>query len=204
MGTHAQCSHGAPDRPPQTLLAVEVGGFRLALTRNPASARPRQTRPFGLGAVAGLTVATLALAGASAAPRPDLPSRYLVTVDVPPPVAHAVRPTGRPAPVRATKRAAPVVAAADASFQAADLPYVAHAMATGEFQEWEGADGALRFLTAGPARVEGGRTCRDMALLVRLAEGGSRVRSAERCTTEPVRDTAPPADLTAQDPVLQD
>ena len=65
---------------------------------------------------------------------------------------------------------------------------MARALATGAMEEWEGTDGQRRFLTAGPARVADGRTCRAMALLVRLADGGSHVRSGERCTTAPVSD----------------
>lgn len=203
MGTPA---HRTPDagRPIRTILAVELGGFRLALTRDADSARPAQARPFGLGAFAGLTLATLALAGASAAPRPDAPIRYVVSVDVPPPVAQVARPAPRPSLGRFVRKPPPVSAVEDTSFDAADAPYIARAMATGALQEWEGADGQLRFLTAGPPRTAGGRTCRDMALLIRLAEGGSRVRSAERCTTEPVSAAAQPAEPPEEHPVLQD
>lgn len=182
--------HAAPEPRPRTLLALEVGGFRLSLTRTGSAAGPAQARPFGVGAFTGLAVATLALAGASAAPRPEALTRYTVSVDVPAPVARVVRPAPRPSPGRVSSKAVAAAAPVDAPFEGADAPYVARAMATGAFQEWMGADGQLRFLTAGPARTEGVRTCRDLALLIRLAEGGSRVRSAERCTTEPVNDAA--------------
>ena len=184
----------APEPRTQTLLAFQIGGLRLALTRDGSTVRRPTARPFGMGAFTGLAVATLALAGASAAPRPEALARYSVSVDVPARVARAARPTARPSPGRIARLATPVAPAIDVPFEGPDAPYVARAMATGAFQEWEGADGQLRFLTAGPARAEGGRTCRDMALLIRLAEGGSRVRSAERCTTEPVSDPAPAAD----------
>jgi len=190
----------------RTLIALEIGGLRLALTRTGSAARSAQTRRFGMGAFTGLAVTTLALAGASAAPQPQpqAVTRYTVTVDVPAPIARAVKATPRPASGRINKPRIAEGIAADAPFGLEDAPNVARAMTTGAFQEWEGADGQLRFLTAGPARAEGGRTCRDMALLIRLAEGGSRVRSVERCTTAPVSDAARPADPPEEQAVLQD
>lgn len=170
---------------PRTLLAIEIGGVRLALTSADRPGRP-WSRPFALGAVAGLGAATLALAGASAMPQAAVPIRYTVRQVVPDrPVARLVQSQPRVAPGRARSHAKPV---APTPFGDQAAPYVVRAMATGELQEWDDDAGRHRFLTAGPARIEGGRTCRAMALLTHLADGGSHVRSAEHCVTGAVVD----------------
>lgn len=162
----------------RTFLALEIGSVRFALTTTGEGSR----LPFAAGALTGLGAMTLALAGATAAPRIAEPHRYSVTLAVPDPVARPVgRATRTPAAGVKAKRAAALMATP--AFGAGDERYVREAMATGAMQEWTDSAGQLRFLTAGPARVSGERTCRDMALLVRLGEGGSRVRSAERCFT---------------------
>ncbi len=194
-----------------TSWGIEIGRLRLAVTRTrdartvgravaPPRPVPRAASPFAAGALAGMGAVALLVVGASAE-RPSAGSdRYMISVPVPGP---AVRHLARPAPrKRAPGRATPPAAAlagdpSGETFDAGDEPYVARAMATGAFQEWEDAAGQRRFLTAGPARFADGRSCRAMALLVRLAEGGSHVRSAQRCTTGPVSD-APPPDVVAE------
>lgn len=188
--------------PPRTLIACEIGRYRLALTSAArAGDRASGTRPFAAGALASLGVATLALAGASAAPRPEAALRYSVSVAVPaPPPRNLARSVRSHAPGRIAKPVTPATPApAPGPFGAEDAPYVIRAMTTGAFQEWDDDLGQHRFLTAGSARVEGGQTCRNMALLVRLADGGSRVRSAEHCTTGPVSDAPTPATPDGQD-----
>lgn len=179
--------------------SVEIGRLRFAVTRarevaeaRPLAAPTRSAWPFSAGALAGVGTVALLVAGASAAPRDVLSAHYLVSVPVPtatqPRVVRAVprkASAGRVVP-RAVKTTS------GAEFDAGDEAYVARAMTTGAFQEWEDGTGQRRFLTAGPARAEGGRFCRDMALMVRLAEGGSRVRSATRCTTDPVSEPTSP------------
>ncbi|WP_375392506.1 hypothetical protein [uncultured Sphingomonas sp.] len=185
----------------RTSWDVELGGLRFGITRTretqtagdavvpTRAARPAW--PLAIGAFAGVSALGLAVMGATAAVRPDLPARYMVSMPVPalapPPRAHHVH---RPAPVR-TGAAAVSPADARDGFAAGDAPYVARALRTGAFQEWSDADGQHRFLTAGPGRAGAdGKTCRDLALLVRLADGGSHVHAAQRCTAEPVSDAA--------------
>lgn len=184
----------------RTRWGVEIGRLQFAVTRTrevegtpPGAAPPppRPAWPFAAGAAAGVGALALLVAGASAAPRDILSARYMVSVPIPPPAVRVARPAPRkPA---ATGRAVPRPAAASGEhFDAGDEPYVARAMATGAFQEWEDDVGQRRFLTAGPARAAGGRFCRDLALLVRFTEGGSHVRSAKRCTTGPISEPTPP------------
>lgn len=188
----------------RTSWGVELGGLRLAVTRTDEQrplgpvvwppAPPRRA-PFVAGALAGVGAVALLVVGASAAPRPALPGHYLVSVPVPAP-ARVARPRPRAAVGQSTKPKAamvPLAAMAGDRLDAADEPHVARAMATGSLQEWEDQWGQRRFLTAGPARVAGGRACRDLALLIRLAEGGSHVRSIERCTAATAL-AAPPGD----------
>lgn len=191
------CPDEGVARRSHTRWGVELGGFRCAVTRtretcNQPSALRRsasRARAFTAGALTGIGGVTLLVVGASAAPGVFTPVRYLVSVPVPDVVSHAVRTAPRKAaPGRATRSSPVADAFTGDRFAAADEPYVARAMATGAFQEWEGADGLPRFLTAGPAHPGNGRVCRDLALLVRLADGGSHVRSAERCTTGPISD----------------
>ena len=186
----------------RTSWDVELGDLRFGITRTretqtagDAAVPTRAARPgwpLAIGAFAGVSALGLAVMGATAAVRPDLPARYMVSMPVPalapPPRAHHVR---RPGPART---ATPALSIADArdGFAAGDAPFVARALRTGAFQEWSDADGERRFLTAGPARAgPDGQTCRDLALLVRLADGGSHVHAAQRCTAEPVSDAAP-------------
>lgn len=193
--------HPSPTIRSHTSWSVELGRLRFAVTRvreaergMPVVAPRRSAWPFGAGALTGVGTVALLVAGASAAPRDMIAARYSVSVPVPTPVEHRVvraivrKPVGRTVP-----RA--IALASGERFDANDEPYVTRAMATGAFQEWDDALGQHRFLTAGPARLENGRYCRNMALLVRLAEGGSRVRSATRCTTQPVADAPPPLDV---------
>lgn len=184
----------------RTAWDVEIGRLRFAVSRTretrsvgsagPAARPPRTVGSFASGAVAGIGAVALLVVGASAAPRPPAP--YLVSVPIPAPAQRAlVRPTHHTVVAgRSSPRA--VVTMAPAAFDRADEPYVVKAMATGAFQEWEDVLGQRRFLTAGPAHVAGGRYCRDMALLVRLAEGGSHVRSATSCKPMPVSTALPP------------
>ena len=186
-----------------TSWGIEIGRLRLAVTRTrdartvgravaPPRPVPRAASPFAAGALAGMGAVALLVVGASAE-RPTA-SRYMVSVPVPGP---AVRHLARPAPRKRAPAPTPPAAAlagdpSGETFDVGDEPYVAKAMATGAFQEWEDAAGQRRFLTAGPAHFADGRSCRAMALLVRLAEGGSHVRSAQRCTTGPVSDAPLP------------
>lgn len=190
-----------------TRWGFEIGSLRVAVTRTRAghgvaaaamSAPTTGVRPAGpllIGAFAAVGALTLLVAGATAAPRPAGPVRYMVSVPIP--VAAAVartRPhriaTGRAAARRAVAapRLATATPSSDEPFGAADAPHVARAMTTGAFQEWEDAAGRRRFLTAGPARAAGGRFCRTLALMVRAPEGTSHVRTIERCGTGPVPD----------------
>ena len=195
-----------------TRWAVEIGRFRVAVTRTRetrgaglvppwlprAAARPFW--PIATGAFASISALALLVVGAGAT-RPVETGRYMLSVPVPSaPVRHVARSHHRPAPGLAAPRtlAPPNMTAGGDPFEAADKLYVDQAMQTGAFQEWRDAAGQQRFLTAGPPRAVGGKTCRDMALLIRFAEGGSRVHTAERCTTAPVSD-ADPAPLPATD-----
>ena len=179
--------------------SIEFGRFRIAVTRTRAmpAARPRASA-FAAGALAGVGGVALLVVGANAAPQPAATVRYMVSVPVPAAARHLVRATPK-APVAGRQTPKPAAALTGERFDAADEPHVARAMATGAFQQWEDADGMPRFLTAGPARFTNGRACRDLALLVRLAGGGSHVRSVERCTTGPVTDDLPAADATVGD-----
>lgn len=185
----------------RTSWTVEIGRLRFAFSRIrevdidfPSPAPARSAWPFSAGALAGVGTVALLVAGAGAAPREQIAAHHMVSVPVPTAVAPYVtrraspRPAGRAVP-RATAR---ITTSSGERFDAEDEPHVARAMTTGAFQEWDDALGQHRFLTAGPARVEDGLHCRNMALLVRLAEGGSRVRSATRCTKAPVSEQAPP------------
>ena len=190
---------------------VEVGAFRVAVTRTRETHHyalptlrpaPSRARTFAAGALAGVGGVALLVVGANAAPRPVSPISYMVSVPVPTAARHvAPRAPRATAPGRQTPRK--VTAPAGDRFDPADEPHVAQAMATGAFQQWEDANGLPRFLTAGPARFSNGRACRDLALLIRFANGGSHVRSAERCTTGPVTDDIAPA-ATGQDQAAQD
>ena len=187
--------------------SVEIGRLRFAVTRErevergfPAAAPSRSAWPFSAGALTGVGTVALLVAGASAAPRDMIAARYMVSVPVPAAVVpHVARRASSKPAGRTVARATSIGLSSGERFDAADAPYVARAMATGAFQEWDDALGQHRFLTAGPARVEDGRYCRNMALLVRLAEGGSRVHSATRCTTEPVSEPPERSDIEGLD-----
>lgn len=185
----------------RTRWGVEIGGLQLAVTRTREERRrgdgvTRSARgPWGIaiGAFASLSALALLVVGAGAA-RPESQARYSVVVPVPEVAAPAVRRVApaTPRPTVGVVAAKPVMTL-DKAFGSADEPYVARALASGAFQEWEDAAGQRRFLTAGPARIAGGRACRNLALLIRLPDGGSRVRSAERCIAAPLIEDMPDA-----------
>jgi hypothetical protein len=56
------------------------------------------------------------------------------------------------------------------------------ALASGELQSWEdGTTGQRGFVVVGPAQIEGGRTCRDVSILIREDGAQNRVNRDHRC-----------------------
>ena len=186
----------------RTRWALEIGRLRVEITRTreahtvgvPATglaARPASFWPVVAGTFVSVSAFALVVFGARATQRPPDRPRYIVSVAVPAAPHVAETPRRRPAIGREAPPMEVQATARDSHFDFDEEPHVAAAMRTGELQEWLGDDGQRRFLTAGPASAEGDRRCRDLALLTRLAEGGSHVRALHRCTTATVGD--PPA-----------
>ncbi len=214
-----------PYRDPETVVqsrsnwSVEVGRHRLSVTRTrerrviggaggaPARAARRSIWPVAAGVFTTVSAFGLVVVGAVATPRLAERARYAVSVPVPTTdrmtaASPAHLASGR-TPSRLAALSRPAGDASSTRFEAGDEPHVAAAMASGEFQEWRDAAGQLRFLTAGTARTDAGRHCRDLALLTHLAGGGSHVVSERRCTSAELRD-APAATVDAATDVPDD
>ena len=186
----------------RTSWGLEIGHHRMAVTRmrearvvgrhaefGAARSAVRPVWPLAIGTFASVSAFGLFVFGAVAS-EPLLPqfARYSLIVPVPArsetpvitiPIRHARKV--RTAVPPTTALPAQDAISSGTRFEAADEPYVAKAMRTGELQEWLGADGQRRFLSAGAEQVDGDRHCRELALLVRRTDGNNQAYGARRC-----------------------
>ena len=160
----------------------------------------RSTRPFAIGALAGVSALGLLALGAIAPARLALAGRPRYSVSVPLAPRSAKHIAGRAPHVSRIRVAAGEaallppddvnVARPPLGTSSEDL-YIERAMRTGQLQEWLGVDGQRRFLNVGPEQEDGDRYCRDMVMLIRRADGRSETRSSRRCLTDRVAKSAP-------------
>lgn len=190
----------------RTSWGIELGRHRLAVTRmreartvgGADAARdrpttPRSVWPVAIGTFASVSAFGLIVFGAVASEPLSFAGhqRYSLSVPLPARSARATPDRSTRPPKARVAAAIPPAVTLDDGADGSALPiladeiYVARAVRTGEFQEWLGADGQRRFLSAGPEQVDGDRRCRALALLIRRADGGNEVRNSRHCTDAP-------------------
>lgn len=191
----------------RTSWGIEVGRHRMAVTRMREArtvggtdaprgqpTTPKSIWPIAIGTFASVSAFGLIVFGAVASEPLPFVGHQRYSVSVPLPAPSAKQTTGHPAHapkariVTMIAPATPLADDADASAHRPALPdevYVARAVRTGELQEWLGADGQRRFLSAGPEQVDGDQRCRALALLIRRTDGGNEVRNSRRCADAP-------------------